>query len=135
MVGGELSELLPADHRRALSSAIPVLIDDLLEDLAALQRGDSFADTVMADYLPPKYLHRYDLLFAKRFVACVYAAGWKLLSPDAQSLACVGEELALHALIQTAEVILDLNGTQAEFGALYEAAFEDDDYALLFDPW
>src|SRR6188768_1628514 len=134
MIGSELRSIMRADHQRALSTAVHVLIDEFLDDIVALQRGEHFADTGMATYLPSTHRHRYDLLFAKRFLACVFTVAWKLRSPDPQVLACVGEELALHALIQSAEVMLDHNGTEADFGSLIESAFEDEDYALLFDP-
>lgn len=134
MIGGDLRSILPAEHERALSTAVHVVIDEFLDDIVALQRGDRFADTSMAHYLPSTSAHRYDLLFAKRFLACVFTVAWKLQSPDAQALACVGEELALHALIQSAEAILDHKGTVADFGSLSEMAFEDGDFALLFDP-
>jgi hypothetical protein len=115
-------------------AAPPILIYELLEDVVALRRGESFADTTMADYLPPSHRHRYDQLFAKRFLACVYTVAWKLVSPDPQVLACVGEELALHALIERAESMLNPGIADADFSALYEAAFEDEDFVLLFDP-
>jgi len=134
MIGSELRLIMRADHQRALSTAVHVLIDEFLDDLVALQRGEHFADTGMATYLPSTHRHRYDLLFAKRFLACVYTVAWKLHSPDPQALACVGEELALHALIQGAEAILDDKGSEADFDELRETAYEDEDYALLFDP-
>ena len=134
MIGSELRSMMRADHQRALSTAVHVLIDEFLDDIVTLQRGEHFADTGLATYLPPTYRHRYDLLFAKRFLACVYMVAWKLHSPDPQSLACVGEELALHALIQGAEAILDDKAREADFDSLRETAFEDEDYALLFDP-
>jgi hypothetical protein len=134
MIGSELRSLLRANHQGALATAIHVLIDEFLDDFVALQRGEQFADTGMATYLPSAYGYRYNLLFAKRFLACVYTVAWKLYSPDPQALACVGEELALHALIQCAEVILDGKRTEADFGLLRETAFEDEDYTLLFDP-
>jgi hypothetical protein len=134
MIGGELRSILRADHERALSTAIHVLIDEFLDDMVALRRGERFADTGMADHLPSTYCHRYDLLFAKRFLACVFTVAWKLHSPDPQILACVGEELALHALIQRAEGILEGKGAEPDFDLLCETAFEDEDYALLFDP-
>src|SRR5262245_8422568 len=110
MIEVELRSILPTEHERVLSTAVHVLIDEILDDIVALQRGERFADTGMAHYLPSTYAHRYDLLFAKRFLACVFIVAWKLQSPDPQGLACVGEELALHALIQSAEAILDHNG-------------------------
>ena len=134
MIGGELPSILCADHEHALSTAVHVLIDECLDDIVALQRGEPFVDTGMSAYVPSTYCHRYDPLFAKRFLACVYTVAWKLHSPDPQMLACVGEELALHALIQRAEAILDDKGTEADFDLLRETAFEDEDYALLFDP-
>jgi hypothetical protein len=134
MMGSELRSILRTDHQRALLTAVHVLIDQFLDDIVALQRGDHFADTGMADHLPSTYCHRYDLLVAKRFLACVYTVAWKLQSPDPQVLACVGEELALHALIQSAEAILESKGASAGFDLLRETAFEDEDYALLFDP-
>jgi len=134
MIGDEPRSILNADHERALSTAVHVLIDEFLDDIVALQRGEPFADTTMADYLPSTYRHRYDLLFAKRFLACIYTVAWKLQSPDPQVLACVGEELALHALIQCAEGILERQGAEADFDSLRETALEDEDYALLFDP-
>jgi hypothetical protein len=134
MIGSELRSVLRADHQRALATAVHVLIDEFLDDVVALQRGERFADTGMADHLPSTYCHRYDLLVAKRFLACVYTVAWKLQSPDPQVLACVGEELALHALIRSAQVILESKGAEAEFDLLCETAFEDEDYALLFDP-
>jgi hypothetical protein len=134
MIGGELRSILRADHQRAMSTAVHVLIDEFLDDIVTLQRGGPFADTGMAAYVPSTYRHRYDPLFAKRFLACVYTVAWKLHAPDPQMLACVGEELALHALIQRAEAILDDKGTEANFDLLRETSFEDEDYALLFDP-
>jgi hypothetical protein len=126
--------ILRSDHQRALSTAVHVLIDECLDDIVALQRGECFADTGMSAYVPSTHRHRYDPLFAKRFLACVYTVAWKLHSPDLQVLACVGEELALHALIQRAEAILDDRSTEADLDSLRETAFEDEDYALLFDP-
>ena len=134
MIGGELRSILCADHEHALSTAVHVLIDEFLDDIVALRRGERFVDTGMADHLPSAYCRRYDLLFAKRFLACVYTVAWKLQSPDPQILACVGEEFALHALIQCAEGILERQGAEADFDSLRETALEDEDYALLFDP-
>ena len=134
MIGSELRSILRADHQRALSTASRVLIDELLDDIVALQRGEQNADTGLAASLPSTYRHQYDLLFAKQFLACVYTVAWKLLSPDPQVPACVGAELALHALIQGAEAILDNEGIEADFAVLRETAFEDEDCVLLFDP-
>jgi hypothetical protein len=58
MIGGELQSILRADHQRALATAVQVLIDEFVDDIVDLQRGEHFADTGMADYLPSMYRHR-----------------------------------------------------------------------------
>jgi hypothetical protein len=134
MIGGELRSVLSADQQRALAIAVHVLIDEFLDDIVALQRGEEFGGTGMVTCLPSGYGHRYNLLFAKRFLACIYAVAWKLHSPDPRTPARAVEELALHALIQSAEEIIDENSTDTDSDLLRETAFEDEDYALLFDP-
>lgn len=88
----------------------------------------------IADALPRKYLPRYDFLFAKEFVVCVSTVIWKLQSPDHQQLACVAEELALNAIINQAQVDLELRGLEADLDDVYEEAFQDSDFEFLFDP-
>jgi len=65
---------------------------------------------------------------------CVGTVVWKLQSPDHQQLACVAEELALYAIINQAQVDLDLRGLEADLDAVYEEAFQDTDFEFLFDP-
>src|SRR5262249_54977309 len=72
MIGSELRSILRADLQRALSIAVHVLIDELLADIVDLQRGEPFANMGMAAYVPSTFRHRYDPLFATRFLACVY---------------------------------------------------------------
>ena len=130
-----LKDVLPRNHRAALYAAVSILTDELFDDLAAILGGQtSVSDSELADYLPPKYLPRYTPLFAKRFVACVLTVGWKLRSPEYHELACVGEELALAAIIERAEAVLELRGEAADFGAFEDAAFEDTDWKILFRP-
>lgn len=87
------------------------------------------------DYLPRIHATRYDSVFAERFLACMMAVTWKLGQPEREySLSCVGEELALNAIIERAEAVLKSEGIEADFGDLRTIAFEDEDYGLLFDP-
>lgn len=132
MIGGTAS--LPKRIQRALGDAAVIVLDEFLEDLASLGRGEPFAQTAMADALPRKYLPRYNILFAKEFVVCVSTVVWKLQSPDPQDLACVAEELALNAIIQQAGVNLELQGREADLDDVYEEAFQDTDFEFLFDP-
>jgi len=134
MIGADLDEVLPPSHREALFAAIDTLIDEFLDDVAHLREGKPFAETWMKTFLPEKYLHRYNQLFARQFLACLMTVAWKLTSPDPQWLACVGEELALDALLRQAEIQLDVEGEHADFGDFEDVAFEDTDFKVLFDP-
>jgi DNA-binding CsgD family transcriptional regulator len=127
---------LDVDHREALATAIDGIVDEYAQDLSALARPDArFADTAMAGDLPRKYLPRYDYLFAKRFFASAVTVAWKLRAPGREDLACVAEELALHAILERAEAAYELQHDEAaDFGWLWESCFQDQDYEFLFDP-
>ena len=56
-----------------------------------------------------------------------------LVRPGNWRLANVGEELALHALIDQAEAVLEAAGEDPDLGDFREAAIEDLDCLLLFD--
>jgi hypothetical protein len=131
VIGGTAN--LPKRIQKALGDAAVIVLDQYLEDLVNLGRGDSFDQTAMSDALPRKYLPRYDLLFAKAFVVCVSTVSWKLQSPDEQELACVAEELALNAIVGQAQTLLETRGRAVDLGDVYEEAFQDVDFAFLFD--
>ena len=86
------------------------------------------------NYLPRKYLPRYAPLFAQKFQVCLITVGWKLLAQDQYDLACVAEELAMHAIVRRAGVLLDLERKSAAFSAVDELGFQEVDFILLFDP-
>jgi hypothetical protein len=135
MLGGDaLADALPPSHRDALLDAIDMLVDESCEDIAALLDGEAFAQVVMADYLPPRYLHRYTPVFAKQFLTCVIVVGWKLRAPSYTPLACVAEELALAAIIQRAKALLESEGESPDFGEFEDSVFDDTDFEQLWDP-
>jgi hypothetical protein len=74
------------------------------------------------------------VLFAKQFLTCLVTVAWKLHAPGVHRLACTAEELALNALLQSAAAARELRGERADFSELRDVAYEDEDYALLFDP-
>jgi hypothetical protein len=61
VTGSRVASVRPVEHGRSITITDGV-----------------HADTGMATYLPSAYRHRYDLLFAKRFLACIYTVAWKL---------------------------------------------------------
>jgi len=130
-------EELPKDHEQALRFATDLLVDDFFVDIRLLlddQADAPFAGMSMADYLPPKYLSRYTPQFAKRFLTCLLTVAWKLWAPGIHHLACVGEELALAAIIDRARYVLEDEGIEPDFSGLAECAFEDKDFEWLFEP-
>jgi hypothetical protein len=87
----------------------------------------------MSTYLPPRYWRVYSPLFSKQFLICVLTVAWKLGAVETYRLSCVGEELALHAIIDAAKLMLDINGGTADFDGFENAAFLDIDFEILFD--
>jgi DNA-binding CsgD family transcriptional regulator len=132
-----LDEVAP-ELRESVVKAIDILTDRFLDDVASLERGAGFDfdGTEMAAYLPRKYRTRYDRGgFARKFLVCLVVVGWKLRAPGWEPVACVAEELALRAILLAAEDIhADDHGVEGDFGDLWDAGFQDNDYELLFDP-
>lgn len=134
MIGLDAQADLIPEVRQALGDAGEILIEALYQDLHALQNGTNFARTTMADYLPAVYLNRYDLAFARKFHICLSTVVWKLQAPDGYALACVGEELALNAIVELAKALLEEREFEAGLEAFVDSAFQDTDFELLFDP-
>lgn len=134
------AEILPTSHRDALINAVDILVDQFLEDVNSLSEvipgvpPPDIKDTSISAFLPERYVHRYDGMFAKKFLICLIVVSWKLRSNDAHTLACTAEELALYALLREARGLLEDSGTEVDFGAFEDLAFEDMDFELLFDP-
>jgi hypothetical protein len=88
--------------------------------------------------LPRVYESRYATFdFLKNWIVTLSTVGWKLAQPEAQPLANVGEELALHVLLSDAiGKVEDLENASPEAGealrGVYEEAFEDTDFLVLF---
>jgi hypothetical protein len=133
MIGDVPEGMLSIEQEDALRSAAVSLLDGFFSDIGHLEAGGGFADTELVAYLPARFLPKYDHLFAKEFLVCVATVASKLVHPNHSSLACVGEELALNAIVDAAAAILELRGAEADLGDFLELATEDADYELLFD--
>ena len=127
-------EALKPELRDALLDGCSLVVDGAFHTLEALADGESFADTFMSNWLPLKYLPRYDIRFARSFAVCLIAVAGKLTDRHPHVLASVAEEMALAAILDEAESALDLNGRKVDMRAEAEAAFQDTDFELLFDP-
>lgn len=129
----DIAELEP-QLRDALLDGCVLMVDEVFDSLRALDEGEEFADTFMATWLPRKYLPRYDIRFARRFAVCLISVAGKLTDHHPHVLASVAEEMALAAILDAAESVLDVKGHKVDMRAEAEAAFQDADFELLFDP-
>lgn len=112
-----------------------MLIDEFLEDLVDLGREPLDLDnSFIGMYLPDQFRARYNGLFVKKLLVCLITVVWKLDQPGQWPLACTGEQLALRALIERAEMHLEHEGREADFGDFIELAFQDTDLDMLFNP-
>lgn len=85
----------------------------------------------MSNYLPLQFRRKYTALRAKKLLVCVVVVAWKLAQPDGWLLACVGEHLALRALIERAGAELELVGKEANYSSFWDLAFPDVDIEML----
>jgi hypothetical protein len=133
VIGDVPEGLLSATQMEALRRSATALLDRFFSDIGHLEAGGGFPDTDMMEYLPARFAPTYDHLFAKEFLVCLATVVSKLVQPGNWPLACVGEELALNALIENAEEILKEKGESGGLGDFRELATKDNDYLMLFD--
>ena len=129
MIGDVWADCLPEDHRDALSDALCILVDDFLND-------PDEDNTLCVSALPPKFLHRYDGLFRRKFLVTLLTVGYKLAltEPPVHLLSCTAEELALFVLIEEAKDVLESQGIIADFTEFEDQAFQDDmDIMVLYN--
>ena len=122
-------EVLPKNHREALYDALCFLTDEFLD-------AESPQGTLMASYLPEKYLPRDGDLFLKKFFVTLTTVGYRLADPEAPlpMLSCTAEELALHVIIEEAKVILEEKGVEVSLGDFEDDVYQDLDFELLYQP-
>jgi hypothetical protein len=102
------------------------------------RRVDS-APFMVSSELPRAYEDRYARFdFLKNWVLTLSIVGWKLAQPEPHPLTNVAEELALHAMIENA-IAYAVDGepphpeAEEPLRDLYNDAFEDTDFLVLFD--
>jgi len=95
---------------------------DAVNDLG---NGIPIDDTWMAEYLPTRYRALYDETFGRNFLTCLLSVSAKLWDGVECRPACVGEQLAFHALLDFAQATLEERGVEADFGPLWDLAYDD----------
>jgi hypothetical protein len=133
-MGKSYLDELPENHREAIRSAIAMLTDEFMDDVALVLTSEKpdISGTAMAATLPPQFAQRYTALFAKKYLAAFNAAAWKMTQAGVHELSCVAEEFAAEAVVSHAEAILELDGEESDFGLFRDGIFEDMDFRWLF---
>lgn len=126
------SNFLTAPQREALHASVVLLIDDALE---SLRTDGNLEVSMVATYLPPRFTHRYTEVTYRALLVAVADVGGQLARTDTPALRCLAEVLALHMIIEHADVWLESQGELIpEWGPYQDVAFEDTDFELLYLP-
>ncbi|MEV4315951.1 hypothetical protein [Actinocrispum sp. NPDC049592] len=126
----------------ALAEAVVVVIDELFDDVAALDEEDTTADQheglLVLDELPPAFTDQYSAWFAKRFLIATVIVGQRLTEEEWVPPQTAAEALALHLLKSRAREELATTGLLEEdvlkraFAAFDEHAFDDLEHEALY---
>lgn len=119
-----------------ISTAFDMAIDAFMSDIEQLAAGDGFAETFMWTNLPDAFIDHYDLRFAVRFLIGTQRVRDRFAEGFPFPATCVGEELALRAVMRMAITIAaDTGDTEAadRLANVAEALVPDLDALLLFE--
>jgi hypothetical protein len=130
-IGQAYADILTPREQQALAEACDWLIDHAFDERERREKPEDVLDSVVGEYLPTRYVHRYTPLFFKKFAVCIITVAWKLAQSEHMPLSSLAEELAALAIIKEAKGCLeDRKNAFDEFIDMY---FEDTDVAFLFD--
>jgi hypothetical protein len=127
----------------ALVYSIDILIDELFEDITALDGAPNAAECddglLQLEGLPAQFAHLYTPLFARKLLVTAVTLTDRLCRPGFAQLSCVAEELLLQLLLETTEATLDLHGllqggVREALDAFRDNVCEDLDHEWLYDP-
>jgi hypothetical protein len=126
----------------ALAEAVVIVIDELFDDVNALDEDDTTADQheelLVIDELPEAFADQYSAWFAKRFLIATVIVGERLTEDEWRSPTCPAEALALHVLKGRARTelaatgLLDEDTLKLAFAAFDENAFDDLEHEALY---
>src|SRR2546430_8433871 len=144
VVAFEARDHLSPDTRAAVAHAAVTLVDEVLDDLGQLGQlrntdrvdWDALSTTT---WLPDKWKLATTKPFFQDWAVALISVAHGLAQIGWDGPACVGEELALHAICEYARTLpdlFDLDSEQLEqdIDLLTEMAFQDTDFEFLFEP-
>ncbi|HEX5266117.1 MAG TPA: hypothetical protein VFW24_05040 [Acidimicrobiales bacterium] len=132
-ISGWFDSALGRDEKKALAAAV-----DWTQQQVALADGGRLDMTLVEflienRFLPTRYRHRYDAAFLDRFLLVLDSVIGKLGGQDPGPLESTAQELALHGLLETAEVLAEPD-EELDFDLFRNIHFEDLDHEFLFHP-
>ena len=126
----------------ALAEAVTVVIEELFDDIQALDDDDTTADQhdelLVIDELPTASADQYSAWFAKRFLIATVIVGDRLTEDEWRAPTCPAEALALHVLKGRARAelasigLLDDEALKRAFAAFDGQAFDDLEHEALY---
>lgn len=116
----------------ALRDATVLLTRYFFDAVTDLSKGIPIEETWMSEYLPSRYRAHYDETFGRQFLTCLLSVSGGLWSGGSFRPACVGEQLAFHALLDFAQATIEDRGQEADFGTLWDLAYDDLGVNTLF---
>lgn len=132
---------LAEESWKALLSATDQVVDELRDDVDELIQGGSISDSNLVEWMPRRFLPRYDLAFAQGLVERVgdlavrldrgHQEGWPY--PHETFLKSVVEEMLMAQIIRYAIDDAASDESREELQALEDLSFEDRDFEWLYD--
>lgn len=136
-VGQAYPHALTSSEQQALQASCDILIDSIFSEIGNVTDTENIAETTLGTYLPSRYIQRYTPGFLQQFAVCVITVAWKLAQPQHIPLASLAEELAAHAIIEHAKVVMeideDIEFVEDAFETFEDLYFEDLDFEFLYD--
>lgn len=124
--------------RRALRDASVIAVDAVFTDLETLEQARPVTAAGLElnalGLLPDRYVDRYDVLFARRFVLIIAEVSMRFVTGYTQPNS-VAEELALSVVLCFIEAVIDTDQVQISDGwraDLEQVLFEDLDFEFLY---
>jgi len=130
----DIAYLLRPEVRGAVERAVDILDADFIEEIAERTHGFVPLGGPTMAHLPDRHNDLYDLTLVRRWYLC-FVAVTERLAHGWTFPRCLGEELALRAVIECARAQLELDDLDRpdSFDDLEDELFEDLDHLLLWD--
>ncbi|TDW24135.1 hypothetical protein [Kribbella kalugense] len=125
----------------AITLAAISIIDECIADMQTIGAAEmdsdaeldpeTYADTFVWDYFPPRFRASYDPQFFAKVLVSVVKVSHDLANPAAGRPACIAEEIIVNAICKYAYALMDEAGLDYD-ADLEELLLDDADFELLF---